>query len=375
MLIGIDLIWVKVGRDGGIESFVRNLLQGFELTRNNQTSFLLFTSKDNYDSFNNYMGKKGFSLIKCDCYSYKIGQRLFYQNTKFLRLLRSKNIDILFTPHYCCPLIKIKGIKYISVIHDLQAYHYPQYFSRMKYLWLKYAWKRIIKVSDKIVAISQYVKKDIIDCYGVNANKIDVIYNPIVVNQGLLDFSEVRQKYGIEKEKYYYTVSSMLPHKNLSTLLKVMEIINQNKPLLPQKLVISGVSGSLLETTKNFIKIHGLQNNCIIIGFISNEERNTLLKNSFIFLFPSIFEGFGMPIIESMLFGKNVITTKSTCIPEVSKNKAIYVVDPYSVDEWIEKLDFLNNNDEYRHIRISFPEYNLKYSANKYLDLFKTILR
>lgn len=373
MKIGIDLIWVKVGKNGGIESFIRNLLKGFELVKGETMEFLLFASKDNYDTFSDYTAKKSFILIRCNCVSYKIGRRLLFQNTKFLRLIKKTHIDLLFTPHYCCPMLKVKGIKYVTVIHDLQAYHYPQYFSKLKYLWLRNAWRRVIRVSDKVVAISNYDKKDIIDCYRVPDSKIKVIYNPIVINQGLVDFDELKGKYGIEDGKYYYTVSSMLPHKNLSTLLKVMEKIKYNNLSLPTKLVISGVSGNILDVTKDFINKHGLQQNCILTGFIRNEERNTLMKHSFVFLFPSIFEGFGMPVIESMLWGKNVITTRCACIPEVSKEKAIYVTDPYNVDEWISKLTYLYENIEKRFIEISFPEYEVKYSAREYLKLFETL--
>ena len=83
----------------------------------------------------------------------------------------------------------------------------------------------------------------------------------------------------------------------------------------------------------------GLQDEVILTGFVENDERNALYKHSRAFLFPSVFEGFGMPPVEAMLFGTVVIATDRTCIPEVTQGKANYVKDPYDVEEWIRVME------------------------------------
>ena len=105
-------------------------------------------------------------------------------------------------------------------------------------------------------------------------------------------------------------------------------------------------------------------------GFISNEERNTLFDKAYAFLFPSIFEGFGMPVVEGLMLGSRVITTKCTSIPEVSKGLAVYVDDPFDTDEWIEKL---KEAKDLPKKTIDFPEYEKSHVASLYLKVFEDI--
>ncbi|MBD5522995.1 MAG: glycosyltransferase family 4 protein [Lachnospiraceae bacterium] len=99
--------------------------------------------------------------------------------------------------------------------------------------------------------------------------------------------------------------------------------------------MISGVNGESRKALERQIRDRGLEKEITLTGFVENAERNAIYKYSRAFLFPSVFEGFGMPPIEAMLFGTVVITTNKTCIPEVTQNKANYVEDPYDVKEWI----------------------------------------
>ena len=145
-----------------------------------------------------------------------------------------------------------------------------------------------------------------------------------------------------------------------------MEIIVNRGDCLPKKLVISGVNGSAENELKTLIVKKNLQDNIIFTGYISNAERNTLYKGCHSFLFPSVFEGFGMPPIEAMLFGTKVVTTKCTSIPEVTQEKALYVNDPYDADEWIETIKC-----DWNSKKIDFSDYEIKSIAKKYMELLQ----
>ena len=156
--------------------------------------------------------------------------------------------------------------------------------------------------------------------------------------------------------------------KNLLTILKVVkEIKKSGDKELPQKLIISGATydTEYSHAVESYIKENELQNDCLFTGFISNEDRNALIKNSSQFLFPSVFEGFGMPVIEAMQIGVPVVTTKCASIPEVSQGKAIYVSDPYNVDEWIKKI---KEGMNVRCEPFTFPEYTNESCIKQYLD-------
>ena len=159
----------------------------------------------------------------------------------------------------------------------------------------------------------------------------------------------------------------MIPHKNLETLIRVMAELKKNKSHLPQRLLVSGISGNASDSVKKLIKENQLEDNVTLTGFIKNEERNTLYQHCRAFLFPSIFEGFGIPPIEAMAFGATVITTDRTSIPEVTQGKANYVEDPFDVNAWIRVMESpVRRNDEF-----DFSKYDRQYLAEKYMDFLQ----
>lgn len=212
------------------------------------------------------------------------------------------------------------------------------------------------------------MKQDLIDKYHIKTDKIEVANIPAMVDLNeILPFEQIKDKFQIEKGKYYYTVAQMIPHKNLETLVKVMGEIKKKRIDLPNRLLISGISGNATDSVRRLMDENKLDKEVILTGFISNSERNALYQNCKAFLFPSIFEGFGMPPIEAMAFGATVITTDRTSIPEVTQNKANYVDDPFSVDAWIDKMKNPHHkNDEFR-----FELYDRKYLAQKYMNLLE----
>ncbi len=249
--------------------------------------------------------------------------------------------------------------------------HYPQYFSAMKVLWLKFAWKRCCKTSHKIIAISNFVKQDIIDTFKIQEKKIQVIYNPIVKNNTNGNFRDIEETFKINKKNYYYTVAQLLPHKNLETLLYVIKEIKEKEINVPNTLVISGVGGKDEGRLRLIIEELNLSNNIIITGFVTNEERDLLYKNAAVFLFPSIFEGFGMPPIEAMQLGVPVLTTKCSSIPEVTEGKANYVEDPFAVAQWVKKIrEIVKEGDSTNY---SFQNYYLENVTKKYLQCFHEV--
>ncbi|MFU0784639.1 MAG: Glycos-transf-1 domain-containing protein [Thermoanaerobacterium thermosaccharolyticum] len=370
MNIGIDLLYVKHGKVGGIESYIRNLMNGLIKYSPNNFNYYLFTSKDNTEYFNDYYKNNHFYNIVCNVESKNVSKRLIWESCFLDFKAKKNNIDLMFIPVYNKPFFTVNNIPYITVIHDLQLLHYPNYFSIKKRLWMKMSWKNALITSKYVIAISNFVKQDIINNFNINNNKIKVIYNPIIKSNKKINFDIVSKKYNIEKEKYFYTVSSMEPHKNLQILLQIIKILKNNIENIPKKLVISGVGGTNEKKLLDKIKELDLQEDIILTGFISNEERDCLYKNAKIFLFPSTFEGFGMPPIESLMYGTPVVTTRCASIPEVTQGKAIYVDDYNNPQEWIDKIKLGMNQNK---VVVNFDKYNLKSVTLNYIKLFKQL--
>ncbi len=372
MRIGVDLLWVRPGINGGTESVIRNLLKAFgEL---GEEQFLLFVSPDNRASFESLKGYPNMDFHLCRVNTADPKKRVVWQFLQEDRLVRKCGVDLLFSPIYSLPRHKKGKIPYVAVIHDLQALHYPEYFGRLRNFFFRYSWKKTCRTADRIITISDYCKEDILRFCPEAEGRITRIYNPVefagkdrereTVAPGTL--SEILSKYGLRAGEYDYCVSSLLPHKNLDTLLRMKAKFRED----PTPLLISGVGGRKEEFDARVRELD-LTDRVFQTGFVSNEERDALYSACRLFLFPSVFEGFGMPPIEALSFGKRVVMTREASLQEVSAGKAVYVEDPYDEAEWDEKvLEALSREEEV----VTFPQYEPLTIAKEYLKVFRELL-
>ncbi len=373
MRIGIDLLWVRVGICGGTESFIRNLMEGFaEYDADNE--YILFAASDNAETFRELSRRnKRIRILKCPTESKSRIKRIAWENTKLDDTAKAEGIDVMFIPVYSMPRVKRKnGIPYVVTIHDIQGLHYPEYFSALRLHFLKKKWDYSTGNAKAVVTISEYVKKDLIEHYPNAKGRTIVIPDPVILD--MTDTGEDNiAKFGIKPYEYFYCVSSMLPHKNLATLLRTMAYRKS------EKLVLSGVGGAGSPERKKLdemIEQLGIGDNVIITGFVSDKERNSLYKYCRAFLFPSVFEGFGMPPVEALMAGRPVITTSFEAIREVTKDKAIYVKDSFDEKEWSQKIDSLQGNSGAEDVEAaSFPEYSIKEVAEKYIQAFAAAIK
>ncbi len=360
----VDLLWVRYGEIGGGVALILNILDGFMALDGDYEMWLL-VAKDNQNVFDKYVNDHRVKVKVCDVYSKKTAGRIIWQNTKLKKVLRDLDISVCFEPNVYKPINGGKNIRYVTTITDLQVLHYPQYFSFVKQCFMKFNIWQTVRTSKHIVAISQYVNEDIQKHYKVSEDKVSTIYVPVVIDErDLVDFVELSSRYGVTKKGYYFTVSSLLPHKNLSVLIDAFKLLKE-KYGRSEKLIISGVGGGSKQQLLEKVESNGLQDNIILTSFISDAERNGLYKNCKVFVFPSVFEGFGMPTVEAMLLGVPVLTTKLTSIPEVTQNKAKYVENPYSAEEWADAIIA-----QVKEVcGFNFEQYDCVNIAKQYMDI------
>lgn len=363
--VAVDLTWLKPGKSGGIEFYSRNLLRGIQEIKPKGLSFVIFLSRDN-TVIKDFYSSELYTFVVCDIMANDVWRRILWQNIFFNSILRNYNIDVCLTPFYSVPLWQVSSIIKIAVIHDIQALHYPQYFSVIKRIWLKFAWKRTLENCDCVVTISNFCRNDILSYYGQQyQKKVQVIYNPI-------DITNIKYMPNREaKEPYFYTICSKYEHKNFKTLIKIMAHIKKEKLSYPKILYVSGMKLFPREITK-LISEMGLSDNIRLTGYISDEQRNEYFLKCKAFLFPSLFEGFGMPVVEAMMLNVPVVTTNMTSIPEVSKGLAVYVDRPFDVLEWIEKIGVIFDN-KYITPKFDGNDYDYKKISSQFVSLINKL--
>lgn len=247
---------------------------------------------------------------------------------------------------YQCPTVARGGMRHVMVAHDIIPRLMPQYANnwRKKLYWRLS--ERGLRKADALVAVSKRTEKDIIQHLHISAEKIGVAYidvDPIFLKPvSDTRSSRVMEKYHIEAG-YIYFGGGLDVRKNAESVLRAYRHLVKNKEKYPSivdtripDLVISGKIvkqlAPLITDVESLAKSLNISNHVTFLGEVSQEDLPVLYKNARVFVYPSQYEGFGMPILEAMRMGTPVITSRTTSLPEIAGDAALYV-DPDSVDD------------------------------------------
>ena len=243
---------------------------------------------------------------------------LFWTNFAFLKHVKKDNLDALFLP---ANLLQRKYPKNTTVtIHGVEFEFLKKFYSKKDFFYLKNGTKNALKNAEKIISVSENTKKDLVDVYGADPKKISVVKHGVSLHNDTIIQKQAKNK----KEKYILYIGRIELKKNIQGVLSAFDIAKQ-KFKIPHKLFLLGGEGfgysQILKLAQRLIS----KNDIYFLGYRSNEEKYEFLKNADIFLFPSFYEGFGMPILEAQSFGVPVITSNTSSMPEVAGEGALFV--------------------------------------------------
>lgn len=338
MKFAYDVTCIRPGAVGGVENAVHYMLDGFRSIDDDYEMDLLVT-KQNIESFKEYEKDARIHLVCCYDDSSSIFSRLRWMIFGINQYLRTSNTRVFFSDQDFCPLNRQHGRVIVTTIHDMMIRHFPDSESFAVKAWQRFAWINAIRVSDKVVTISDYCKEDLIKCYPKYKDKFCRIYDAVAYLQekgaetDQAEENSILEKFGVNSREYYYSISRMYPHKNYMTLLKVVKSLKEHHAAVHKLLITTGKVGEY-EKFMDGVREGGLDEDIRITGFVSEKEKEVLIKNCKAFLFPSVFEGFGLGPIEAMANGATVVTTKESCIPEVTQWRANYVDNPFDEADW-----------------------------------------
>ena len=352
MIIGIDIRMLARGMKTGVEEYTSNILANM-LSLNKNIEYKLFYN--------------GYKKIELDCdwlkfpnvelRQYRIPNRFldtslyFFNYPKIDKLL--KEVDVFFSPHIFLSSVS-KKCKSVMTFHDLSFEKYPEFYSASKNYWhFSMNPKKQARKADKIIAVSESTKNDLVGLYNINPEKIKVIYSGInsvfSIQYSVSSISKIKKKYNLP-EKYILYLGTLEPRKNIVGLIKAFEMFKRRRhsrmsPAEDYKLVIAGSKGWLYRDIFKTVKNSPVKNDIIFTGFIDDEDKSILYSQAELFVYPSFYEGFGFPPLEAMACGTPVITSNFSSLPEAVGDAAI-MINPYNLDELYRAMETVLNDDK-----------------------------
>ena len=263
--------------------------------------------------------------------------------------LKIPGCSLFVSPHYNIPLFKIKARKRVVIINDVNHLVFADQLSIPKVVYARYMINAAIRKSDKIITLSEFSKNEIAKYAEVQGKDIKIIYCGLNIEElktkmNEQSFDQIKAIYKLP-EDYFLYVGSIKPHKNFKTAIKAFSLWLKKYPC-DKKLVVIGVRPDDLNKDLELPKLFD-KNSLIIPGFVKDFDLPLIYNNAECLIFPSTYEGFGLPPLEAMIYGCPVIASNSASIPEVCGDAALYF-EPLKFEELAEKMTMLTNNKSLR---------------------------
>lgn len=344
MIIGIDLRPLIGNNTSGVEIYIKNLLHHL-LSIDKKNHYILYCNAFKqqhhlYQEFHRELHQYPRVQVIHTRYPNKI-LNLFLAHLRWPKIDKSilkrtgKRPDIFFVPDLR-PAPVSKKCKKVIVMHDLSFHHFPQFFSRKSRLWYQLINpQKELQESHHIIAVSNATKKDLTRTYNIDSRKITTIHEGIDPNFGKQISSKekkpIRARYKLPKN-FFLFLSTLEPRKNIHNLIQAFTRFKKetNNDI---KLVIAGKTNPQIFATISTIK----SDDILFPGFIQEEHKPALYSMAQAFLYPSLFEGFGLPLLEAMQCSTPIITSNTSSIPEVVGSAAL-LIDPMNQQEIIQAM-------------------------------------
>ena len=310
-------------RDYGIGTYVRNLLR--QLGRQDAANdYVVFCRASDCDAIEE-LGPR-FRAVVEPAGPYSVAEQFALPMD-----LRREGVELFHAPHYVLP--PLTPCRAVVTIHDCIHLRFPQYLpSRLGYAYARAQMWAATHQAARVITVSEASKRDILHYFRVPESKIDVIYNAIddrfwegpTADEMML----VRERYRLTDPFVLYA-GNIKPHKNLERLIEAFHLMRHDHPELSHvQLLIIGDEISKYAALRRAVHRHKLHKHVRFFGFVSDQALAALYRLADAFVFPSLYEGFGLPPLEAMASGTPVITSNASSLPEVVGDAAI-LIDPY----------------------------------------------
>ncbi len=367
MHIAVDGNEANVENLVGVSVYTLKLLQQFQKKADKNLRFTVFLREK----------PKPHLPEPTEFFRYKFVWGPFLWSRIFLpfALLKAKlagGFDVFFAPAHYSP--KFIFTKLVVAIHDLSHFHFPKEFLKKDLYKLKNWTKESVEKAEKIIAVSKTTKKDLIKFYNLPDEKIKVIYNGWEKTQ----VKPKKTKINLKPKKYCLFVSTIQPRKNIARLAQAFDKFKK-QTRSDLRLVIAGKKGWLWKDI--FRQIEKLENKDQIIftGYVDDAELAWLYKNALFFIHPSLYEGFGLPVLEAFSWGLPTACSFTGSLPEIAGEASIYF-NPLDIDDMADKIRKLWEDGNLRE-RLSrqgkqrLKDFSWKKCGQETLEVIRSITR
>jgi glycosyltransferase involved in cell wall biosynthesis len=309
-------------RDFGIGTYVRNLLR--HLARIDRTTEYVVLCRQSDCGTVTALGDN-FRAVPERAAPYSVREQLSVPID-----LRREHVDLFHAPHYVLP--PLTRCRSVVTIHDCIHLRFPQYLpNRVAYAYARGSLWVATHRSDRVLTVSEASKRDILRYFRIPDQKIDVIYNAIDERFGQAprpeEIERVRERYQLDGPFVLYA-GNIKPHKNLERLIEAFHSLRRDGEFENVRLLIIGDEISKYATLRRAVHRHKLHKYVRFFGFVPDETLACLYRLASLFVFPSLYEGFGLPPLEAMASGTPVVTSNVSSLPEVVGDAAL-LIDPY----------------------------------------------
>ena len=316
MRIGIDARALVGKNMTGIATYLDCILK--YLAQNDRDNTYILYSSLPYEVARNYGPNFTVKVVKRT-------KEVLWAMLDLTRAIRKDNLDVFWGPNYELPL-RVKGVRYVLTIHDLALLINSSWGDKRTTFTLKAMVPGAVRRAHAVIADSVSTQADLVRLCRAKKQKLHTVYlggyddqTHLLSAQGL---AAAKKKYGIG-EKYFFFVGTIEPRKNIGTLIRAFELLAQKDPAV--QLVIAGGIGWNCDDVLIQIKESQYADRILQVGYVEKQEKLDLYAGAQAFVFPSHYEGFGLPVLEAMSLGGVVITANNSSLPEVGGEAALYV--------------------------------------------------
>lgn len=350
-------------RSGGVKQYIESITTAL-LKVDTVNEYYIFHSE--YDHINKFPTAKNIVI--------ESSSKMLWDYILLPKELNKYQLDVIIFPKNVIPFCI--SAKSLVVIHDL-AYFMPELnaYPLIDTLYMKSMIRSSIKRANYVISVSRNTKNDIVEIIGTDESQVKVIYEAADQKYRQITdnirLNEIKNKYQLA-DKFIFYSGSLSPRKNM---LRFLTAFNKIKDTIPHKLVLTG--GKSWKDKNVHEMIDQIGDSIIKLGHVPDEDMPFIYNLADLFVYPSLYEGFGLPPLEAMACGCPVIASNTSSIPEVVGNAAI-IVDPYKTEELEKAMYQLLTNRELREISIQNGRERVKHftwenSAREMLHLFKKI--